>query len=61
MHRPPIRHCKNCGAAVAYNGDAVASAFFFYYLQRTEHGRSVSERAAARVSAREGRKVMSAC
>ncbi len=36
---------------------AVASAFFFYYLQRTEHGRSVSERAAARVSAREGRKV----
>ncbi len=35
---------------------AVASAFFFYYLQRTEHGRSVSERAAARVSAREGRR-----
>ncbi len=36
---------------------AVASAFFFYYLQRTDHGRTVSERAAARVSEREGRRV----
>ena len=45
------------GAVFAIPIAAVASAFFFYYLQRTEHGRSVSERAAARVSAREGRRV----
>jgi predicted PurR-regulated permease PerM len=45
------------GAIFAIPIAAVASAFFFYYLQRTERGRSVSERAAARVSAREGRRV----
>ncbi|MCU0504573.1 MAG: AI-2E family transporter, partial [Chloroflexi bacterium] len=45
------------GAVFAIPIAAVASAFFFYYLQRTERGRSVSERAAARVSAREGRRV----
>jgi len=45
------------GAVFAIPVAAVASAFFFYYLQRTERGRSVSERAAARVSEREGRRV----
>ncbi len=45
------------GAVFAIPIAAVASAFFFFYLQRTERGRSVSERAAARVSAREGRRV----
>jgi hypothetical protein len=36
---------------------AVASAFFFHFLHRTSGDRSVADRAAKRVSAREGRPV----
>ena len=45
------------GAVFSIPIAAVISAFFFYYLGRTERGRSVSVRAAARVSEREGRPV----
>ena len=45
------------GAVFSIPIAAVISAFFFYYLGRTERGRTVSVRAAALVSEREGRPV----
>jgi predicted PurR-regulated permease PerM len=45
------------GAVFSIPIAAVISAFFFYYLGRTERSRTVSQRAAARVSEREGRPV----
>jgi predicted PurR-regulated permease PerM len=45
------------GAVFSIPIAAVISAFFFYYLGRTERSRSVSQRAAARVSERVGRQV----
>jgi predicted PurR-regulated permease PerM len=45
------------GAIFAIPIAAVASAFFFWYLNRTERTRTVSARAAERVSQREGRPV----
>jgi predicted PurR-regulated permease PerM len=45
------------GAIFAIPIAAVASAFFFWYLNRTERTRTVSARAAERVSQREGRTV----
>jgi hypothetical protein len=45
------------GAVFSIPIAAVVSAFFFYYLGRTERTRTVSARAAERVSRREGRAV----
>jgi predicted PurR-regulated permease PerM len=45
------------GAVFSIPIAAVVSAFFFYYLGRTERTRTVSARAAARVSRRAGRTV----
>jgi predicted PurR-regulated permease PerM len=45
------------GAVFSIPIAAVVSAFFFYYLGRTERTRTVSARAAVRVSQREGRQV----